>query len=387
MCPPGVGAEAGAGSVTMRTATTPYPIWAPATRKPAALAPTTPSRRATAGADGDAGFGMARSEPEGSVLEVEELCIELEIGGRQVEVVSGVSFRVGRGRTLCLVGESGCGKSVTAMAVLGLLPPRKSRIASGAILFEGIDLVRLPERPMAAIRGRRIGMVFQEPMTSLNPTMKVGEQIAEVLRLHLGMNARAARREAIRLLDRVRIPNAARRADDYPFALSGGMRQRVMIALALACSPTLLIADEPTTALDVTVQAEILDLLRELQHESGMALLLITHDLGVVAETADEVAVMYAGRIVEQAPVAALFDWPEHPYTIGLLGAIPGLDSRELLTPIQGTVPQPGTMPVGCRFAPRCPFAIRQCREETPPLRPVGDGSRAACWRAPLDDA
>ena len=330
---------------------------------------------------------MGRSEPTGPTLAVADLHVELEIEGRFVEVVSGIDFRVERGRTLCLVGESGCGKSVTSMAVLGLLPGRTSRIPSGEILFDGTDLLRLPERAMAAMRGRRIGMVFQEPMTSLNPTMKVGEQIAEVLRLHLGMSARAAWREAIELLDRVRIPHAARRADDYPFALSGGMRQRVMIALALACAPTLLIADEPTTALDVTVQAEILDLLRELQAESGMSLLLITHDLGVVAETADDVAVMYAGRIVEQAPVASLFAQPQHPYTIGLLGAIPGIDDRELLTPIQGTVPAPGTMQIGCRFAPRCPFSVPQCAEETPTLRPVGDAGRAACWRAPLEDA
>jgi peptide/nickel transport system ATP-binding protein len=252
------------------------------------------------------------------------------------------------------------------------------------VRFDGQDLACCGERGLREIRGRRIGMIFQEPMTSLNPTMTIGEQIAEVLRLHLNMTGRHARNRAVELLGMVRIPRAAERYDEYPFMFSGGMRQRVMIALALACSPTLLIADEPTTALDVTVQAEILDLLRDLQHETGTAMLMITHDLGVVAEIADEVAVMYAGRIVERGSVRSLFETPEHPYTIGLLGALPSVGGSRRLTPILGRVPSPADASDGCRFAPRCPFEITRCRADVPALAPLPSGQSAACWAAPL---
>jgi oligopeptide/dipeptide ABC transporter ATP-binding protein len=280
----------------------------------------------------------AGAEP---VLSVENLTVSLLTHGGPVEVVSDISFSIPAGKTMCLVGESGCGKSVSAMAVLGLLKPRQFRIRARAIRLEGLDLTEPSGRNLALVRGRRVGMIFQEPMTSLNPTMAVGEQITEVLRHHLRLSRPAARQRAIELLERVRIPRARQRVDDYPFAFSGGMRQRVMIAIAIACSPSLLIADEPTTALDVTVQSQIFDLLRELQRDSGMAMLLITHDLGVVAEVAEEVAVMYAGRIVEQAPTAALFDAPQHPYTIGLFGSTPEAATGRRLTPIPGRVPLP----------------------------------------------
>jgi oligopeptide/dipeptide ABC transporter ATP-binding protein len=277
---------------------------------------------------------------------------------------------------------------VTALALMGLLPSPPARIPQGRALFEGADLLHLPPRAMRRLRGDRLAMIFQEPMTSLNPALTVGEQIGEVLREHLGLSPRAAQERAVQLLARVRIPNPAACAQDYPHRLSGGMRQRVMIAIALACAPAVLIADEPTTALDVTVQAEILDLLRELQADTGMALLLITHDLGVVGEMADEVAVMYAGRIVEQCAVHTLFERPEHPYTIGLLGALPSAPgSSERLTAIEGTVPPGTALPPGCRFHPRCPFAVARCRQEVPPLIELAPGHAAACWRAPLDGA
>ncbi len=318
------------------------------------------------------------------VLSVEQLTVGFDIGGARADVVTGIDFSLDAGSTLCLVGESGCGKSITAMALLGLLP-KNARRAARAIRFEDRDISRLPERDLRQLRGRRIGMIFQEPMTSLNPTMTVGEQIAEVLRRHMQMSRRQARLRAIELLATVRIPRAAERFDDYPFAFSGGMRQRVMIALALACSPALLIADEPTTALDVTVQAEILDLLRDLQHESGTALLMITHDLGVVYEIADAVAVMYAGRIVERATVRSLFQAPQHPYTIGLLGALPTATAGRRLTPILGRVPSPEEAMPGCRFAPRCPFEVGRCRAQEPGLSRMPGGEEAACWRAPLE--
>ncbi len=328
----------------------------------------------------DAAVAPASPTP---VLHAEGLTVEHLSHRGATRIVSDLGFAIAPGRTLSLVGESGCGKSVTVMSMLGLLPRKRWRIAATRLTFEGRDL--LAAETLRTVRGKRIGMIFQEPMTSLNPTMTVGEQIGEVLRTHLGLDRHGARSGAIALLDRVRIPRAAERVDDYPFAFSGGMRQRVMIAMALACAPALLIADEPTTALDVTVQAEIFDLLRELQRETGTALLLITHDLGVVAEIADEVAVMYAGRIVERAPTASLFVAPQHPYTIGLLGASPDWDARaERLTPIEGRVPLPGEALGGCRFAPRCPFRIARCDEAVPPLAMIEDGHEAACWRAPL---
>ena len=306
----------------------------------------------------------------------------------EVPAVDGVDLAVERGETLGIVGESGCGKSVLSLSIMRLVAA-PGRIAAGRVLFEGNDLLGLPAAAMRAIRGNRIAMIFQEPMTSLNPAHSVGRQIMEAMRAHdRSLGARALRARAVEALARVRIPAPERRLHEYPHQLSGGMRQRVMIAMALACRPDLLIADEPTTALDVTVQAEILALLGDLQRETGMAIILITHDLGVVAETADRVAVMYAGRIVEQGPVGALFDDPQHPYTLGLLGSIPRLEqTHERLLAIDGAVPPPFALPSGCRFHPRCVFAHEACAETDPKLARVGAdaGHRVACLRAPLE--
>jgi peptide/nickel transport system ATP-binding protein len=305
--------------------------------------------------------------------------------GSLTEAVAGVSFSLHAGRTLGIVGESGCGKSVTALSIMRLLPKAGTRV-SGSISFEGRDLGHLPERAMRDLRGNRLAMIFQEPMTSLNPSFTVGDQVGEVLIRHRGLSAQAARRAAIDMLARVKIPSPEARVDEYPHKLSGGMRQRVMIAIALACAPALLIADEPTTALDVTIQAQILDLLRALRAETGSAIILITHDLGVVAETCDDVAVMYAGQIVELAPAARLFSTPEHPYTVGLLGSIPRISGRrEHLSTIAGSVPSLSGAFVGCRFASRCPFADTRCRTQAPPLAAVADGHLSACWKAPLE--
>jgi len=320
------------------------------------------------------------------LLAVEDLRVAFE-GDRGVvtQTVAGVSFTLARGRTLGIVGESGCGKSVTALAIMRLLPRPNVRI-SGAVLFEGRDLGRLPERTMQDLRGNRLAMIFQEPMTSLNPSFTVGDQIGEALQRHRGLSASAARRAAIGMLERVRMPSPQVRVDEYPHKLSGGMRQRVMIAMALACAPALLIADEPTTALDVTIQAQILELLAKLREETGTAVILITHDLGVVAETCDEVAVMYAGEIVELAPAEDLFEAPQHPYTVGLLGSIPLLNAtRQRLTTIAGSVPALSAAFVGCRFAGRCPFVQERCRTEPPPLAAVGLRRLSRCWRAPLE--
>ena len=318
-----------------------------------------------------------------AALEVAGLTLDFRQEGRNLRVLDGVSFRVDPGRTLAIVGESGCGKSVSALAIMGLLPTT-ARV-SGAIRLAGRDITALPAEDRRRLRGGEMAMIFQEPMTSLNPAFTAGEQVAEALRLHQSLDTSAAFAEAVRMLDRVRIPDAARRARQYPHQLSGGMRQRVMIAMALACRPKLLIADEPTTALDVTVQAQILALLDEMKRETGTAVILVTHDLGVVADHADEVAVMYAGRIAEQAPAATLFARPEHPYTAGLLGAAPG-EGRpgERLASIEGTVPDLRNPPPGCRFQPRCPFSVARCTEQ-PPLAEVAAGHRSACWRAPLD--
>ena len=300
--------------------------------------------------------------------------------------MDGVSLSVEKGRTLGIVGESGCGKSVLSLSVMRLVPP-PGRIAAGRILFDGRDLLTLPSAEMRDIRGRRIAMIFQEPMTSLNPVFTIGDQITEAIRAHdRTRSAAALKSRAIAALERVRLPTPARQFDKYPHQLSGGMRQRVMIAMALACEPDLLIADEPTTALDVTVQAQILDLLRELQQQSGMAIVLITHDLGVVAEMADEVAVMYAGRVVERARGADIFDDPQHPYTLGLLGSIPRIEeTRPRLLAIEGTVPPPFDLPQGCRFNPRCVFAGSGCTVEDPMLRPIGAAHEVACLRAPVE--
>ena len=304
-----------------------------------------------------------------------------------LSVVDGVSLNLARGQTLAVVGESGCGKSMLSLSIMRLVP-RPGRIAEGQIRFDGVDLASLSDREMRAIRGNRIGMVFQEPMTSLNPSFTVGDQITEAMRAHDKRASKAALvTRAVAALDRVRIPSAARRLDDYPHQMSGGMRQRVMIAMALSCDPDLLIADEPTTALDVTVQAQILDLIRALQAESGMAVLLVTHDLGVVAEAADMVAVMYAGRVVEQARVSDVFSDPQHPYTLGLLGSIPRLEEdRARLLAIEGAVPPPSLLPQGCRFNPRCVFASDLCRVQQPMLRELGAGHGVACHHAPVEN-
>jgi peptide/nickel transport system ATP-binding protein len=320
-----------------------------------------------------------------ALLEVERLQTHFGTPDGVVRAVEGVSFRIDAGETLGIVGESGCGKSVTAMSILRLIQEPPGKIA-GSIRFDGRDLLALSEPEMRAIRGNAISMIFQEPMTSLNPVLTVGRQIGETLRLHQGMNARQAEQRAIEMLILVGIPAPARRVREYPHQLSGGMRQRVMIAMALACNPKLLIADEPTTALDVTIQAQILELMRTLQRETGTAVILITHNLGVVAEVADEVVVMYAGRVVEQAPVQALFDSPQHPYTVGLLGSIPRLDAeRTRLASIEGQVPSPLRRPPGCSFAERCPFADAHCRAAAPDLREVAAQHLSACWKAPLD--
>ncbi len=301
-----------------------------------------------------------------------------------VRAVDGVSFRVHAGETLAVVGESGCGKSVTSLSILRLVASPPGRIVSGRLLFEGRDLLALDEADMRDIRGNEIAMIFQEPMTSLNPVLTVGRQIGEALTLHRGLSRAAARRRAVELLGQVGIPEPERRVDQYPHQLSGGMRQRVMIAMALACHPRLLIADEPTTALDVTIQAQILDLMRRLKQDSGAAILLITHDLGVVAEMAQRVVVMYAGRKVEEAPVEELFARPLHPYTRGLMKSIPRLDDTETrrLAEIPGMVPSLREPIEGCYFAARCPHAADRCRREYPPLEERAAGHAVACWEA-----
>ena len=304
-----------------------------------------------------------------------------------VRAVDGVSFAVGAGETLAVVGESGCGKSVTALSILRLVPSPPGRIVAGAIRFEGGDLLSLSEAEMRRIRGNAVSMIFQEPMTSLNPVLTVARQIGETLTLHQGLDAGAAEQRAVEMLRLVRIPEPERRARQYPHELSGGMRQRVMIAMALSCNPSILIADEPTTALDVTIQAQILDLMRELKTRIGAAIILITHDLGVVAEMAQRVVVMYAGRKVEEAPVRDLFRRPRHPYTLGLLASVPRLGAtlgREAprLAEIPGVVPSLKEPIVGCAFAPRCAFAVARCRAEAPPLQEQAPEHFAACFES-----
>jgi peptide/nickel transport system ATP-binding protein len=320
------------------------------------------------------------------LLTIEGLRTTFRTANGEIAAVDGVDLSVAKGRTLGIVGESGCGKSILSLSVMRLVPP-PGRIADGQISFDGRNLLDLSPAEMRGLRGNRIAMIFQEPMTSLNPVFTVGDQITEAMRAHDRVASRAAlRARAIAALARVRIPAPERRFDEYPHQMSGGMRQRVMIAMALACAPDLLIADEPTTALDVTVQAQILDLLRELQQETGMAIILITHDLGIVAEMADEVAVMYSGRVVERAPGAAIFDDPQHPYTLGLLGSIPKIEEqRDRLLAIEGAVPPPFDLPSGCRFHPRCVFADAVCSRQDPPLRKINEFHRVACLHAPVE--
>jgi peptide/nickel transport system ATP-binding protein len=324
---------------------------------------------------------------EAPLVEIENLKVVFYgDAGRVTHAVDGVDLAVARGAMLGVVGESGCGKSVTLLAVMGLLPKGECDV-SGAIRFDGVDLLRLPDHALRDLRGDRLAMIFQEPMTSLNPSYTIGEQIIEAIVRHRGVSRHEARERAIDMLRRVRIPSPEERIDDYPHRLSGGMRQRVMIAIALACDPELLIADEPTTALDVTIQAQILDLMRDLKAETGAAIILITHDLGVVAEVCDEVAVMYAGQIVERAPVAALFEDPQHPYTLGLMGSIPRLDRRaDRLATIEGSLPDMTEPPAACRFAPRCPFVEDRCTAAAPPVVTLGAGHWSRCFRVPLQD-
>jgi oligopeptide/dipeptide ABC transporter ATP-binding protein len=314
-----------------------------------------------------------------ALLAIEDLALEFPRDGTVARALDGVSFAVDRGRVMGLVGESGCGKSMTALAVMRLVPA-PGRITAGRIVFDGIDVLGLPEHAMRRLRGARIAMIFQEPMTALNPVLTAGYQIAEVLRIHRPISARAAWARAVELLAEVGIPEPAARAHEYPHQLSGGMRQRVMIAMAIACEPALLIADEPTTALDVTIQAEILDLLRGLRERHGMGLVLITHDLGVVAEQADRVAIMYAGRIVEEAPTVELFAAPLHPYTRALLRSMPALGvHRERLDAIPGNVPDITRRPSGCSFRDRCPLATAECAVEPPALVAKRPDHTVAC--------
>ena len=317
-----------------------------------------------------------------SLLQVQDLTTSFQTGGGEVTAIENVSFTLEKGEILGIVGESGSGKSVTALAVMGLLPRPPARILGGGITFEGQDLLKLSDRSMQRLRGPGIAMVFQEPMTSLNPVFTIGEQIIETIRAHESVSQKDSFARAVEMLERVGIPSATARMADYPHQLSGGQRQRVMLAIALVCRPRLLIADEPTTALDVTIQAQILELLMDLRDEFGMAIIMITHNMGVIAETADRVLVMYAGRTVEQAPVGRLFDHPLHPYTKGLLSCVPTLDQDEdRLIAIPGNLPEPSRRPAGCRFSARCPHAIAACGEAIPPLEPFEANHAAACIR------
>jgi oligopeptide/dipeptide ABC transporter ATP-binding protein len=317
-------------------------------------------------------------QPE--VLRVDGLKTHFKTQDGSVKAVDGIDFHVNQSRTLGIVGESGCGKSVTSLSIMRLLP-RNGRNVAGKILLEGRDLLQLPEDEMRAIRGNDVAMIFQEPMTSLNPVFTCGEQVAEAIRQHMKMNDREAKEQAVELFRLVGIPGPERRVKNYPHELSGGMRQRVMIAMALSCDPKLLIADEPTTALDVTIQAQILELLRGIQEQKKMAIMLITHDLGVIAEMAQDVVVMYAGKIVERGTVEQIFEKPLHPYTQGLLASIPGRGTKgKRLNVITGTVPHPFNLPPGCLFAPRCPHAFEKCPTAFPALMDQGEGHQAACY-------
>jgi len=330
---------------------------------------------------------MSMTSAEDTVLDVRNLQTVFFTNSGLFRAVDDVSFTVRRGETLAIVGESGCGKSVSALSIMRLVPDPPGRIVGGSVTLEGTNLLALDEAEMRKIRGNRISMIFQEPMTSLNPVMRIGDQITEVVQLHQSMGNKEAWAKAVEMLRLVRIPEPERRVQEYPHQLSGGMRQRAMIAMALACRPTLLIADEPTTALDVTIQAQILALIVDLQKTLGTGLVLITHDLGVVAQTAQRVIVMYAGKKVEEATVEDLFENPRHPYTRGLMASMPAVISLEAkadarLTEIPGMVPSLTNLPAGCAFAPRCSLAIDRCRAEYPPLQEFGGNHWAACWRA-----
>jgi peptide/nickel transport system ATP-binding protein/oligopeptide transport system ATP-binding protein len=318
-----------------------------------------------------------------TLLDVQGLTTAFMTGRGEITAIEEVSFSLKKGEILGIVGESGSGKSVTALTIMGLLPTPPARIAAGKVLFQGQELTKLSSREMQRIRGPGIAMIFQEPMTSLNPVFSIGDQIMETIKAHENLPAAALRKRAIDMLDKVGIPSAARRLDDYPHQMSGGQRQRVMIAIALACNPKLLIADEPTTALDVTIQAQILDLLMDLRDEFRMAIMIITHNMGVIAETADRVLVMYAGRVIEEAPVARVFDHPIHPYTRGLLECVPSItEDRARLIAIPGTLPDPARRPPGCRYSVRCRYAQPSCSDALPPLILEEADHWAACLRA-----
>lgn len=314
------------------------------------------------------------------ILEINDLRTSFFTDSGEIKAVNGVSLKLPKGKTLGIVGESGSGKSITALSILQLLDS-PGEIVGGEILFKGKDLTKLNKREIRRIRGNEISMIFQEPMTSLNPVYTIGQQISEALKIHEGLNKEKQRERTIELLKLVGIPSPEERFKQYPYELSGGMRQRVMIAIALACNPDLLIADEPTTALDVTIQAQILELIKNLQKEFGMSVIMITHDLGVVAEMCDYVAVMYAGQVVEYQEIKALFRNPQHPYTVGLMKSIPRHDTdMEELEPIRGVVPSPTQLPKGCAFSPRCPFATELCKEQPPELIMKGEGNEVRCW-------
>jgi peptide/nickel transport system ATP-binding protein/oligopeptide transport system ATP-binding protein len=318
-----------------------------------------------------------------TLLDVQGLTTAFMTGRGEITAIEEVSFSLKEGEILGIVGESGSGKSVTALTIMGLLPTPPARIAAGRVLFQGQELTKLSSREMQRIRGPGIAMIFQEPMTSLNPVFSIGDQIMETIKAHENLPAAALRKRAIDMLDKVGIPSAARRLDDYPHQMSGGQRQRVMIAIALACNPKLLIADEPTTALDVTIQAQILDLLMDLRDEFRMAIMIITHNMGVIAETADRVLVMYAGRVIEEAPVTRIFDHPIHPYTRGLLECVPSItEDRARLIAIPGTLPDPARRPPGCRYSVRCRYAQPSCSDALPPLILEEADHWAACLRA-----
>ena len=327
---------------------------------------------------------MSETEP---VLKVEGLRTEFRIGLGTAAAVDGVSFDLHRGETLAVVGESGSGKSVTALSIMGLIPNPPGRVVAGSVHYDGRDLLAMSDREFQPIRGKELSMIFQEPMTSLTPVLTIGRQLTETIVEHLRVPEKAARARAIEMLRLVNIPEPEKRLKQYPHQMSGGMLQRVMIAMALSCNPKVLIADEPTTALDVTIQAQILDLMRQLQADFGTGIILITHDMGVVAETADRVIVMYCGRPVEEAPVEMLFENPRHPYTKGLLAALPTLRPEgevgdRMLNEIPGIVPPLTSLPDGCRFAPRCPYATARCHDEYPPIEEKAPGHRAACWNS-----